>query len=86
MIVTAPLQESDELVSYRFGEGRVLELRKPVTDPNAFAMQVREVLGADRRVVDIWKGITVLTALYEAAEGDTLLLSVLNYAHMAQPV
>lgn len=83
---TAPLQESDERASYQVGEGRVLELRAPVTDPNAFAMQVREVLSAERRVVDIWNGITVLTALYESAEGDTLLLSVLNYAHMAQPV
>jgi hypothetical protein len=83
---TKPLQESDERASYQVGEGRVLELRAPVTDPNAFAMQVREVLGAERRVVDIWNGITVLTALYESAGGDTLLLSVLNYAHTPQPV
>lgn len=83
---TAPLQESDDRASYQVGEGRVLELRAPVTDPNAFAMQVREVLGAERRVVDIWNGITVLTALYESADADALLLSVLNYAHMPQPV
>jgi hypothetical protein len=81
-----PLQETEEHVSYRFGEGRVLELRQQVADPNAFAMQIREALGRDRRVVDVWNGITVLTALYEDASGDTLLLSVLNYAHDPLPV
>lgn len=83
---TAPLQETEEGASYRFGEGRVLELRRPVADPNAFAMQIRDLLGRDRRVVDIWNGITVLTALYEDPVGDTLLLSVLNYAHDPLPV
>lgn len=83
---TAPLQDTDAHASYAFGEGRVVELRKPVADPNAFALQIREVLGRDRRLVDIWNGITVLTALYQDAERATMLVSLVDYAHQPQPV
>lgn len=83
---TAPVQDTDAHASYAFGEGRVVELRKPVADPNAFALQIRELLGRGRRLVDVWNGITVLTALYQDAERDTMLLSLVDYAHQPQPV
>jgi hypothetical protein len=36
--------------------------------------------------VDVWNGITVLVAPYEDAAGGTVLVSVLDYAHDAQPI
>jgi hypothetical protein len=72
--------------SYRHGSGRVIEVLTGIGDPNAFAMEIRQVLGPDRRVIDIWNGITVLTAPYLDANGTNLLVTALNYAAQPLPV
>ena len=56
-----PLVKTAARVSYRLGEGRVIEVLQAIADPNAFALEMRQVLGRDERVIDIWNGITVLT-------------------------
>lgn len=64
----------------------VLRPEVPLADPNAFAMDVRNRLGPERRFVDIWNGITVLvSARHDPADG-TVLLSLVNYAHDGRPV
>ena len=80
------LVRNDRHVAYHLGEGRVLELLEPVENPDEFAMSMRDVLGPDGRVVDVWNGITVLIAPYEDPGTETVLLSVLDYAHDAQPI
>lgn len=57
----------------------------PVVDPNAFALDVRNRLGPERRVVDVWNGITVLLTPWRADDG-AVLLGVVNYAHESQPI
>ena len=57
-----------------------------VADPNAFALEMRQLVGRDRRIVDIWNGITVLTAPYRDPNGSSVLLTVLNYAAQPDPV
>ena len=47
----------------RRGQGRAV-------DPNTFALEMRQLLGSERRVVDIWNGITVLVAPFAAPAGD----------------
>ncbi len=81
-----PAVKTDEQVSYTLGEGRVVELLKGVGDPNAFALDVRRILGRERRVIDVWNGITVLTAPYEEPDGASVMVTVLNYAHQPLPV
>ena len=81
-----PLVKNERHVSYRVGEGRVLELLEAIADPDEFAGDIREVLGPERRVVDVWNGITVLIALYEDATGETVMVTALNYAHDAEAV
>jgi hypothetical protein len=66
--------------------GQVIRMLKGVADPNAFALDVRQKLGRDRRIVDIWNGITVLVAPYQEPDGGGMLLTVLNYAHQDLPV
>ncbi len=83
---TEPEQTTEQETSYGFGAGRVVELAAPVVDPNAFAMQIRELLGREKRIVDVWNGITVMTALYGDKEGRTVMLTALNYAHEPLPV
>jgi hypothetical protein len=73
-------------VTYTLGAGRVVEVRQAITDPNAFALEVRQLLGRDRRAIDIWNGLTVLTALYAHPDGKSLLVTALNYAHQPLPV
>jgi hypothetical protein len=77
--------ESTGRLAYAHGKGQVIELTTPVADPDAFAMAMRQVLGPDRRVIDIWNGITVLTGAYRDPEGS-VLVTLLNYAHQELPV
>jgi hypothetical protein len=81
-----PDVKTEERVSYQFGEGRVIEWLKTIADPNTFALEIRQILGRDRRVIDIWNGITVLTVSYQEAGGANLLVTALNYAHQPLPV
>jgi hypothetical protein len=81
--VGSPLAALD---AYAHNGGKVRTVDKALTDPNAFALEMRKLVGADDRVIDIWNGITVLTAPYEAPEGGTVLVTALNYAHQPLPV
>jgi hypothetical protein len=62
------------------------ESLKALSDPNGFAFDVRRALGREQRVIDIWNGITVLAAPFAEPGGDTVLLTVLNYAYQPLPV
>jgi hypothetical protein len=81
-----PLLTTEDRVSYKVGEGRVVEVRKGIADPDKFALEIREVLGPARRPVDIWNGITVIAAPYTDPDGRSTLVSLLNYAHQPLPV
>lgn len=78
--------KKDDRVTYRFGAGRVVEVMNGIADPDAFALEVRQMLGPDHRVVDIWNGITVLAAPYQELRGSTVLVTALNYAQDPLPV
>ncbi len=82
----APAVTTEHRVVYPLGGGRIVEVAKGIPDPDAFALEMRQLLGRDHRVIDIWNGITVMTALYEEPEGNSVLVTVLNYAHQPLPV
>ena len=67
-------------------EGQIVEELKAIGDPSAFALKIRQLLGRDRRVIDIWNGITVLSAPYEEPGGKSVLVTAVNYAHQPLPV
>jgi hypothetical protein len=67
------------------GKGRVVEPAEVPADPNTFALEMRQLLGGERRVVDIWNGITVLVAPYSRPAGG-VVLTVVNYAAQALPI
>ena len=77
--------QRDVLTEFSRTGGAVKVVDGPV-DPNRFALDVRQLLGRERRVVDIWNGITVLAAPYAEANGTSAMLTVLNYAHQSLPV
>ena len=90
LIVLDPLDQAAKQRVQEFaasGKGsisRVIERANVPADPNASALEMRQLLGADRRVVDIWNGITVLIAPYSRPERGDVVLTVVNYA--AQPL
>lgn len=79
-----PASRTDERTTWRAGSGTVIEFAQPVTDPNVFALEMRALVGDARRAIQIWNGITVLASHYTSANGDTTLVTLLNYAR--QPV
>jgi hypothetical protein len=88
LIVLDELQQAqnEALAAFERIGGQVIRMLKGVADPNGFALDVRQKLGRERRVVDIWNGITVLVAPFQEPDGTAMLLSVLNYAHQNLPV
>jgi hypothetical protein len=81
-----PVLRTGDRVSYQLGAGRVVEVLNGIGDPNLFAFEIRQLLGPEHRVLDIWNGITVIAAPYRDPDGASLLVSVLNYAHQPLPV
>jgi hypothetical protein len=77
---------ADVLAAYAKNGGRVVERLKGVADPNAFALEIRRMLGREQRVIDIWNGITVLAAPYQEPDGRSVLVTALNYAYDPLPV
>jgi hypothetical protein len=85
------LDELDEGARRRVAQfatdgGTVIGKEGAPTDPNTFALKMRQVLGTDRRVVDIWNGITVLVAPFAAPAGDAMVLTAINYAAQPLPI
>jgi hypothetical protein len=78
--------QGEALEAFEQRGGQVIRMLKGVADPNAFALDVRQKLGRERRIVDIWNGITVLVAPFQEPDSSNRLLTVLNYAHQNLPV
>jgi hypothetical protein len=81
-----PGVKTEEQVSYTLGEGRIIERLKGAGDPNTFALEIRRIIGRERRVIDLWNGITVLAVPYEEPDGRSVLVTALNYAYQPMPV
>ena len=92
LIVLDPLDEPAKQRVQEFGasgKGRitkVIERANVPADPNASALEMRQLLGADRRLVDIWNGITVLIAPYSRPARGDVVLTVVNYAAQPLPI
>jgi hypothetical protein len=81
-----PVSKTEQQLTYRIGNGLVLRRLQAIEDPNDFALDIRDVLGRDKRTLEIWNGVTVLAAPYQDPDTRTLLITLLNYAHVASPI
>ncbi len=79
------ISQSEPLAAFA-RSGGTLVTRTEVGDPNQFALEMRQKLGAEHRVIDIWNGITVVTAPYESPDGTSVLVTAVNYAQQPMPV
>ena len=83
-----PTAKTETQATYTVGKGRIVEHRDPPANPDAFAQQVRQLLGREGRVLQTWNGITVIAARYEAAAdaSHTTLLTAVNYSYQDLPL
>ena len=74
------VQVNEETNSYEVGQGKVLELSEPVTDPETFAQDIRRLLGKRNAILSLWNGLTILAAPYTDRSGKLKVLEFINYA------
>ena len=86
LIVVDPSGTPPESLAAFAKTGGTVVNRPAVGDPNAFALEMRLTLGSDNRLIDIWNGITVVTAPYEAPDGTGVVVTAVNYAQQPLPV
>jgi hypothetical protein len=71
---------NEHAVSYALGNGKVLELSEPVTDPETFAQDIRRLLGTQSALINLWNGLTTIAVPYSAHGGAVKVLEFVNYA------
>jgi protein-tyrosine-phosphatase len=71
---------NEHAVAYAVGDGQVLELSEPVTDPEMFAQDVRRLLGKQNVLLSLWNGLTTVAVPYGKDAGTLKVLEFVNYA------
>ena len=64
-----PVRMNEHTVSYAVGNGRVLEVSEPVTDPEMFAQDIRRLLGKDNALISLFNGLTTIAVPYRDHSG-----------------
>ena len=75
-----PVQLNEHTTSYSVGNGKVLELAEPVSDPETFAQDIRRLLGKRNALLSLWNGLTTIAVPYRDSGGRMSLLELVNYA------
>ena len=76
---------NEHTISYALGQGKVLELSEPVTDPEIFAQDIRRLLGKENLLMSLWNGLTTIAVPYRQPGGAIKALEFVNYA-VEQPL
>jgi hypothetical protein len=74
-----PIQVNEHTVSYSLGSGKILELSAPITDPEAFAQDIRRLLGKRDALLSLWNGLTTIAVAYKGG-GTLKAIEFVNYA------
>ena len=75
-----PVRENEHTTSYAVGNGKILELSEPVTDPEIFAQDVRRLIGKRNSLLSLWNGLTTIAVPYKDHSGTLRLVEFVNYA------
>jgi hypothetical protein len=73
------VQLNEHTVSYALGDGKILELSEPVSDPEIFAQDIRRLLGK-HSLLSLWNGLTAVAVPYEDRSGASKVIEFVNYA------
>lgn len=75
-----PVQINEHTTSYEVGNGKVLELAEPVSDPETFAQDIRRLLGKHNALLSLWNALTIIAAPYKGNGPAITQLELVNYA------
>lgn len=75
-----PLNVNEHTQSYSVGTGTILELSEPVTDPEAFAQDIRRLMGKRNSLLSLWNGLTTIAVPYTDRSGSLRSIELVNYA------
>lgn len=73
-------QINEHATSYVVGNGKVLELSGPVSDPEVFAQDVRRLLGKHNALLSLWNGLTTIVLPYKDRDETVKQLEFVNYS------
>lgn len=74
------VQQNEHTTSYPVGNGKVLELAEPVSDPETFAQDIRRLLGKRNVLLSLWNGLTTIAVPYKDRGASVNRLELVNYA------
>ena len=66
-------------------KGGLVKIVSAPQDPDRLALDVRRQLGPERRVIDVFNGITVIAAPFAGKDGS-IIVTLVNYSHQPLPV
>ncbi len=75
-----PERLNEHLLSYVVGNGKVLELSEPVTDPETFAQDIRRLIGTQNLLMNLWNGLTTIAVPYAQPGENVKSLELINYS------
>ena len=76
---SAKTSDSNEnSVTYSIAKGRIIELLKPISDPESFAQDIRALVPNDELKLSLWNALTVIGVMRQ--EHNTRVIELLNYA------
>lgn len=77
---TQPVRLNEHATSYVVGNGKVIELSEPVSDPETFAQDIRRLLGNEHSLISLWNGLTTIAVPYAGNPRDIQEIDFINYA------
>ena len=77
-----PVRQDQHSATFAEGSGEIVELREPVSDPEAFARDLRRLIGAERSALSLWNSLTTLVTGYRRQSTGEAILNVINYAEV----
>jgi hypothetical protein len=75
-----PTQVNEETRSYSVGTGTILEFSEPVSDPEAFAQDIRRLMGKNNSLLSLWNGLTTIAVPYKDRSGSLRSIELVNYS------
>jgi hypothetical protein len=75
-----PVRLNEHTTLYPVGNGKVLELAEPVSDPETFTQDIRRLLGKRNALLSLWNGLTTIVVPYQDRGARLTLLELVNYA------
>lgn len=81
-----PVRASDTMSAYTVGQGSIIELLKPVDDPDSFASDIRRLMDKRPVLISLWNALTTIAVPYREPASGKVIIELVNYAQDPLPV